>query len=78
MHRNNTTIVCMKYGNLNKFCKAKEGLNAVFKKVGLYLQNDLYLTSNSSELRTTRPKTKSAHANSAHIKLGPCQLGPSL
>ena len=28
------------------------------------------------ELRTTRPKTNSAHANSAHIKLGPCQLDP--
>ena len=45
MHRNDTG----KYGNLNKFCKFQlgEGVNAVLKKVGLYLQNDSYLISNS-------------------------------
>ena len=32
-----------------KFCKVQLGeeLNAIFKKVGLYLQNDSYLKSNS-------------------------------
>ena len=49
MHRNDTTIVCMKYGNLNKFRKFQvgEGVIDILKKVGLYLQNDLYLISNS-------------------------------
>ena len=34
---------------LSKFCKIQlgEGVNAFLKKVGLYLQNDLYLISNS-------------------------------
>ena len=38
-----------KNGNLNKFCKFQlgEGVNAILKKVGLYLQNDSYLTINS-------------------------------
>ena len=34
--------------------------------------------SHLGELRTSRPKTISAHANSAHIKLGPRHQGPSL
>ena len=38
-----------KYGNLNKFCKFQLGerVNEMLKKVGLYLQNDSYLISNS-------------------------------
>ena len=38
-----------KYGNLNKFCKFQlgEGVNAILKKVGLYLQNYAYHISNS-------------------------------
>ena len=51
MHHNDTTILFAgKYGNLNKFCKFQLGLgvNAIKKKVGMYLQNDSYLISNSS------------------------------
>ena len=42
-------LLAGKYGNLIKFCKFQlgEGVNAILKKVGLYLQNDSYLTSNS-------------------------------
>ena len=38
-----------KYGNLNKCCKFQlgEGVHAILKKVGMYLQNDSYLISNS-------------------------------
>ena len=38
-----------KYGNLNKFCKYQlgEGVNAILKKVGLYLRNESYHISNS-------------------------------
>ena len=42
-----------KYGDLKKtFCKFQLGerVNAILKKVGLYLQNDLYLISNSTLL----------------------------
>ena len=50
MHCNDSTIVCRKNGILNKFCKFQlgEGVNAILKKVGLYLQNDTYLIRNSS------------------------------
>ena len=39
-----------KYGDLNKFCKVQlgKGVNAILKKVGLYLQNDSNLISNSA------------------------------
>ena len=39
-----------KYGDLNKILKVQlgEGVYSILKKVGLYLQNDLYLISNSS------------------------------
>ena len=39
-----------KYVDLKKFCKdqLREGVNAIIKKVGLYLQNDSYLISNSA------------------------------
>ena len=36
-----------KYGNLYKFCKIQlgEGVNAILKKVGLYLQNTRNLSA---------------------------------
>ena len=39
-----------KYGNINTFRKFQlgEGVNAILKKVGGYLQNDSYLISNST------------------------------
>ena len=38
-----------KYGNLNNILKfqLREGVNAILNKVGLYLQTDSYLISNS-------------------------------
>ena len=44
-----TLLFAEKYSNLNKFRKFQlgEGVYAILKKVGLYLQNDSYHTSNS-------------------------------
>ena len=38
-----------KYSNLNNVCKFQlgEGVNSILKKVGMYLQNNSYLISNS-------------------------------
>ena len=49
MHRNESPFFAGQYGNLNNFCKFQlgEGFNAILQKVGLYLQNDSYLISNS-------------------------------
>ena len=53
-----TLLFAGKYGNLNKFCKFQlgEGVNAILKKKGLYLQNDSYLISNSPY--TFKPASK--------------------
>ena len=53
MNHNDTTIVCRKYGNLNNFCKfqLEEGVNAIFKNVGLYLQEDSYTIKLASKLK---------------------------
>ena len=50
MHRNDISIVCRKNMAIKKtFCKLQLGevVNSILKKVGLYLQNDSYLISNS-------------------------------
>ena len=53
MNHNDTTIVCRKYGNLNTFRKFQlgEGVNAIFKNVGLYLQKDSYTIKLASKLK---------------------------
>ena len=47
MHHNDITIVCRNIAIYAKFCKVQlgEGVNAILKKVGLYLQNDSISTA---------------------------------
>ena len=52
MHRNDTTYVRRKIWLFKQFCKfqLEEGVNAILKKVGQYLQNDSYLISYTIKL----------------------------
>ena len=55
-----------KYGDLiTKFCKFQpgEGVNAILKKVSLYLQNDSYLFSNSPYIIKLASKLKLRYSN---------------
>ena len=58
-------LFAWKYGNLNKFCKFQllEGVDAVLKKVGLYIQIDWYLISNSLYTINLASKLKRKYSN---------------
>ena len=63
-------LLAGKYGNLNKFCKFHlgEGVNAILKKVGLYLQNDSNLISKSPYIIKLASKLKLIYTCSTFIR----------
>ena len=61
MHRNDITIVCRKIWQFKQnsvWVREGVGVNAILKKVGLYLQNDSDLISNSPYIIKLASKLK--------------------